>query len=294
MARNPKTIKRSLSRSKKGSRKHSPQRSRKHSLSRKEHPERSEKRRRKLPPPGEPFGDDNIELGTAPSGFPPFIKVKDLNEELNGKYIWKDSGGEGMLYLHTNKKYILKLLFSRVYDVLDAQLKIQQLAKKVAPTIRAHVSKENPIQIVGQGNTYGYIMDYLKKPLPLDEFLSDNTKWKKLYELLYELIYNCELKLGDDWLGYTGDHLFLNGDNIFIIDFGNITNQDGSKTSKTLYESALKDVVDRVNIDIDENLFIEEGLNWIATKKKGGKLTKKSKRRLSKLTKKNINFFFTL
>lgn len=253
-----------------------------------EQSKKSKKRSRKTPPPGEPFGDDNIEFVQPTSGFPPKIKIKDLeNKELNGVYTFKAAGGEGILYLHTNEKYILKLLFSSVYAVLCDQLEIQHLAKNVAPTILAHVSEEKALNIDNK-DTYGYIMDYLKVPLPLDKLLSDGENWKKLYKLLYELIYICRLKLGNDWLGYTGDHLFLKDDKIFIIDFGNITNQNGSKTSKSLYESALKDVVDRVkNIDTDEKkLFIEEGRSFLT--QKGGVLRNKYKRRVRRSRRKHM------
>jgi hypothetical protein len=146
-------------------------------------------------------------------------------------------------------------------------------------------------------------MDYLEKPLPLDEFLSDNTEWKKLYELLYELIYNCELKLGDDWLGYTGDHLFLKGDDkIFIIDFGNIT-KNRSNDKEELYKFALKDVVGRVkNVDkvknvndeekkiyIDHDIkerFIREGLSFLPPQQ-GGVLRKKHTRRVRRSRRKH-------
>ena len=230
------------------------------------------------------FDNTNISFTPPTQGFPPKIIIKSLNKRLDGVYEFMTTGGEGILYLHSNKKYVLKLLYFGGYDLLYNQIKLQLEARDIAPEIYAYSKKTNAIQIDNK-DTYGYIMEYLKKPVLLGDFLQKETNWIKLYKLLYTLIFIYKLNLGLDWLGYTGDHLFIKDNKIYLIDFGKITKQDGSITSKTLYESALKDVVYHGNISFDKELFMKRGLSFLT--QKGGVLRKKHKRRVRRSRRKH-------
>jgi hypothetical protein len=230
------------------------------------------------------FDNTNISFTRPTQGFPPKIIIKSLNKRIDGVYEFMTTGGEGILYLHSNKKYVLKLLYFGGYDLLYYQIKLQLEARDIAPKIYAYSKKTNAIHIDNK-DTYGYIMEYLKKPVLLGDFLQTETNWIKLYKLLYTLIFIYKLNLGLDWLGYTGDHLFIKDNKIYLIDFGKITKQDGSITSKTLYESALKDVVHHGNISFNKELFIEKGLSFLT--QTGGVLRKKYKRRVRRSRRKH-------
>jgi len=161
--------------------------------------------------------------------YPNTIHVNMSNSEIDGIYTKFDAGGGGVVFLNENTDTILKVKFFSYDD--DEEVIYQKKAGVIAPEIFYDSFREVSSDIAGKNAFKGdkvqvIIMEYLNPdewvPLRSVRQLSDPRVQSQLLEIIYNFIFEMNLKNVADFVGNTGPHLFLNeiSNQIKVVDYG--------------------------------------------------------------------------
>lgn len=161
--------------------------------------------------------------------YPSSINVNISKLKINGIYNKLDKGGGGVIYLNELQNTILKVKYFGYDD--DPEVKYQKQAKNYAPKIFYECFRKIGCDLSHRKAFHGdsvqiIIMEYLNPdkwiPLRSIQQLSVSFIHNKLFELIYNFIFDFKIKNATDFVGNTGPHIFMNEETeeIKVIDYG--------------------------------------------------------------------------
>ena len=191
--------------------------------------------------------DDIIGIYTGPGAYPlkgnPWyprnveVTMDDM-DDINGTYTQMASGGGGVIYINEDTDTVLKVKWYSYEG--DTEVEYQKMVGDLAPEIFYDSLRKVSTDIDGK-NAFGgdkvsvIIMEYLNPdewvPMwwavdstgqTLNHTVNILENINKLFETIYQLIFEFNLKNTIDFIGNTGPHLFINEitGKIKLIDYG--------------------------------------------------------------------------
>jgi hypothetical protein len=159
--------------------------------------------------------------------YPNTINVTMGNPEIDGGYNKIDAGGGGVIFLNEDTDTILKVKFYSWDD--DEEVIYQKKAGTIAPEIFYDSYREVGCDISDRKAFNGdkvqvIIMEYLNPSewIPLRSIGQLTMHLNQLFEIIYKLVFDLNLKNVADFVGNTGPHLFMNeiSHEIKVVDYG--------------------------------------------------------------------------
>jgi len=156
--------------------------------------------------------------------YPDTVRVNMEREDIDGNYTFMASGGGGVVFLNEEKQKILKVNYNAFggKEVIY-QKKVGAIAPQIFYDDIRKVGSDNTAEAFGGIAVQIIIMEYLNpdKWVPL-RGVGIITYRVKIFELIYTLINDHNIKNVTDLVGQTGSHIWKNKDTeeIKVIDYG--------------------------------------------------------------------------
>jgi len=149
----------------------------------------------------------------------------------NGEYNFLDRGGGGIAYVNKDKNKVLKII---PYNHGSEEIRIHGIMGDLAPVLYFNSSppgqvltNEDKTESFYDGDkVYILIMEYLNPEEwdPINNISQLYQYHSELFDFIYELIFLKGYRNLLDFVGMTGPHLFISGDEeIKTLDFGGYT-----------------------------------------------------------------------
>jgi hypothetical protein len=171
-----------------------------------------------------------IEISGLGEYFSPNKLVVTNSEGNNGEYNFLDRGGSGFLYVNTNLNKVIKMI-PNVHSA-EKELHIHKLMDNLAPTLHFHSPPDGlQVRVIDDPTTYFFggarvfilIMEYLNPEdwTPITNIDQLSLYNSELFDFIHELIFIKGYRNLLDFLGITGNHLFISKEEeIKILDLG--------------------------------------------------------------------------
>jgi hypothetical protein len=158
-------------------------------------------------------------------------KLVVTNSETKGEYNFLDKGGGGIAYVNKDKNKVLKII---PYNHGSEEIRIHGIMGDLAPVLyfkssppgQVLVNEDKTKSFFDGDKVYILIMEYLNPEEwdPINNISQLYQYHSELFDFIYELIFLKGYRNLLDFVGMTGPHLFISGDEeIKTLDFGGYT-----------------------------------------------------------------------